>query len=83
MRFQLIQQIERGLCGLRRIDLLFIGDAHFKVRRHGAMIELVDLRHRISFRRGRPQKDQHIWPDSEKIRVKVLQLICVLFRSIG
>ena len=70
VRFQTVQKIERGLRSLRGIRPFLIGDAHLKVRRHGAVIELMDLRHRSSFRRGRPQQDEHAGALSEEIRAE-------------
>src|ERR1700723_2670940 len=83
MRFELIQKIERRLRCLGRIGLLFMRDAYLVVRRHGAMVESVDLSHTFSSRHRRPQKDQHARPNSEKVRMEILQLISILVGSIG
>jgi hypothetical protein len=47
------------------------------------MVQLVDVSHAISFRRGRPQDSQHTRPDSEKLRAKILQLFSVLVGGLG
>src|ERR1700732_526037 len=83
MRFQLIQKIERGLPSLRGIRSLFIGDAHLKVCRHGAMIQLVDVSHGFSPRRRRPQKDQGAGPNSKELWTKILEQFLVLVGRLG
>ncbi len=41
-----------GLRSLRGIQAFFVRDTHLKVRRHGAVIEVMDVNHTISFRCG-------------------------------
>src|SRR5437763_4063981 len=60
-----------------------IGDAHLEVRRHGTVVEGMDVRHGDSFRGRHPKEDEDAGANSKKIRTKVAQLLCVLVGSIG
>ncbi len=66
-----------------RHTFFLMSDAHLKVGRHGGVVELMDLGHRISFGRGRPQQDEHARTDSEEFRTKISQLIGVLICRLG
>ncbi len=49
---KLLQQIEGGLRGLGGVGFFFSGDADVEIRRHGAMMELVDVSHTVHFGSG-------------------------------
>ena len=76
---RIMHKVESRLCGLCGICTLFAGDAHSKVRRHGAMVELIDLSHRPHFRwaaiTGSARRAA-----AEKIRLEARNCIGILIR---
>ncbi len=81
-RFQRIDQVKCSLCSLSRVRFLIAVDAHLKMRSHSGVVELMDITHRNSFWCGRPQQDQHTGTNSEELRMKILQSVGVLVRSL-
>ena len=60
-----------------------MADAHLKVGRHGGVVELMYLSHRISFWLRRPQQDENARTNAEELRTKIPQSISILFVRVG